>query len=248
MNLNGKTAIVTGASRGLGRATAISLAKEGANVVVNYRKAKNEAEKAVADIEKLGRKALAIQCDVSDVDEVAHLKDEAYKHFKTIDILINNAGTILRPAAWNQITEENIGKTIAVNLVGAINCIRAFAPGMVERKNGRIINITTTYSITGAAPVLVYTAAKAGITSLTYSMARELGPHGITVNAIAPGNFDTDLAKEAGDDVNNWAISTTPLGRLGKAEEIGEAAVFLAKADFITGHLLVIDGGQLLNM
>jgi 3-oxoacyl-[acyl-carrier protein] reductase len=170
------------------------------------------------------------------------------KTLGAIDILVNNAGVIVRPGAWDALKGTDLARTIDVNLKGAIHCIQRVTPGMITRNRGRIINLSTTYAATGPAPVLAYTAAKAGINTVTYGMARELGKHGITVNAVAPGNIDTDMTRAAGESATQWAISTTPLGRLGTPQEVAEAVVFLARAEFITGHILAVDGGQLLNM
>lgn len=247
-NLAKKVAFVTGASRGLGRATAIALAKAGADVLVGYYQSQDKAREVVELIRMIGRKSEAIQVDISDAKQVKNAATYIFRKYERVDILVNNAGVIIRPGDWRSLRGEALDRTIGVNLKGTIYCIQEFAPKMIENGWGRIINFTSTYAITGAAAVLAYTAAKAGVISITYAMARELGPHGITVNAIAPGNFDTDMARGAGEAVNKWAISTTPLGRLGKPEEIGEAVVFLVNAEFITGHILVVDGGHILNM
>jgi 3-oxoacyl-[acyl-carrier protein] reductase len=248
MDLNNKLALVTGSSRGLGRATALALAREGANVLINYLSRADKATEVVSAIREMGRESEAFRADVSDSRSVFQMADSIWAKYGSLDILVNNAGTIIRPGNWDVLEGAELGRTIDINLKGAIYCLQAFVPKMKEQQSGRIINVTSTYAITGATAVMAYTCAKAGIISLTYAMARELGQFGITVNAVAPGNFDTDLAKTSGDAVNEWAISTTPLGRLGHPEEIGEAVVYLAKADFVTGHVLVVDGGQLLNM
>lgn len=248
MDIKGKVAVVTGSSRGLGRATALALAKEGANVVINYLEQHGRAEEVVKAIQDMGNKSMAIQADVSKREDVNKMSKIVMENFGHIDILVNNAGIIARPADWQNISDEDLDHTLGVHLKGTINCIQAFAPSMIKNQAGRIINITTNYAITGAAAVIGYTAAKAGIISLTYGMAKELGAKGITVNAIAPGNFDTDMTQSAGQATIDWAVSTTPLGRLGRPEEIGEAVIYLVKSDFITGHILVVDGGQLLNI
>ena len=248
MDIKGKVALITGASRGLGRASALALAKEGANVVVNYLEQRDKAEGVVKLIREMGNKAIAVQADVSKSKDIIRMSKQVFDEFGQVDILLNNAGIIARPADWLNITDEELDRTIGVHLKGSINCIKAFAPSMIKNKIGRIINITSTYAITGASAVVGYTSAKAGIISLTYGMAKELGSSGITVNAIAPGNFDTDMTQSAGQGTIDWAVSTTPLGRLGRPEEIGEAVVYLVKSDFITGHVLVVDGGQLLNI
>lgn len=248
MDLNGKIALVTGSSRGLGRATAIALAGDGADVLVNYRTAADKAAEVVSTIRQMGRRAAAFKADVADPESVLEMADRVLTEYGCLDILVNNAGTIVRPAGWDVLRGANLDRTIDVNLKSTILCLQAFVPHMVERRFGRIVNVTSTYAMTGAAAVMAYTAAKAGIIALTYAMARELGQYGITVNAVAPGNFDTDLAKESGEAVNRWAVSTTPMGRLGRPEEIGEAVVYIVKSEFVTGHVLVVDGGHILNM
>ncbi len=161
-----------------------------------------------------------------------------------LSILVNNAGAIYRPGDWNKLNESDLGKTIDVNLKGPLSCIQAVAPLMLRQRFGRIVNVTSTYAILGASGVAAYTAAKAGVISLTKGFAKEFAPH-ITVNAVAPGNVDTDMTKASGDAVNDWAINTTPLQRLARPEEIAEAIAYLACADFVTAHVLVVDGGQM---
>lgn len=248
MDISGKIALVTGSSRGLGRTIALALAESGAHVLINYYKSRDKAEEVVDLIRKMGRTSEAFRADVTNSEAVGELAHSVLDKYRQVDILINNAGAIIRPGVWDILKNEQLDQTININLKSTMLCLQEFVPSMIENKLGRIVNITTTYAITGAAPILAYTASKAGIITITYAMARELGKHGITVNAVAPGNFDTDMTAQAGDAVNQWAISTTPLGRLGHPHEVGEAVVFLVRADFITGHVLVVDGGQLLNM
>jgi 3-oxoacyl-[acyl-carrier protein] reductase len=248
LKLQGRTAVVTGASRGLGRASAIELARAGANVVVNFRINNTAAYDTVRVIQQLGGQAISVQADVRSVDGLALLQQRAWEAFGPVSILVNNAGYIFRPAAWNTQSDDLVLRTIQLNLISTMTATRQFAPEMTAAGWGRIINVTSSYAITGAAAVAAYTAAKAGMISYTQAMARELSPQGVTVNAVAPGNIDTDLTRESGKEVNDWAISTTPLGRLGEPHEVGEAVQFLASADFITGHVLVVDGGQLLNV
>lgn len=248
LDLNGRVALVTGASRGLGRAMSIELAAAGAHVLVNYRQDEEAAKQTADEITALGAEASLIRADVGDAHDVEHLVAFIESRGLAVDILVNNGGTILRPGSWNEQSDEDLVRTVNMHLVGPIRLIRALAPHMIAQEFGRIVNITSTYAITGAAAVLSYTAAKAGLLSLTYAMARELGPHGITVNAIAPGNIDTALTNSAGEGVKEWAVSTTPLGRLGVPTEVAQALRYLMEADFVTGHVLVVDGGQLLNM
>lgn len=248
MEIKNKLALVTGSSRGLGKATALALAEAGADVIVNYVESKKEAEVVASMVRNHGRRSEAIQADVSKSQDVNKMATYIFDEYGPVDILVNNAGAIIRPGMWDVLKGEDFDLTFDLNLKGTIYCIQEFAPKMIDQRSGSIVNVTSTYAMTGAAAVLAYTSAKAGLISVTKSMARELGPHGITVNCVAPGNFDTDMATEAGDAINEWAISTTPLGRLGKPEEIGEAVVFLISSNFITGQTLIVDGGQILNM
>jgi 3-oxoacyl-[acyl-carrier protein] reductase len=248
MKLTDKTAVVTGASRGLGRATAIELARAGAKVVVNYRVNETAAKETARQVSELGAEAVIVQADVTSESAIENLYAQTIDAFGSADIVVNNAGYIFRPAGWDTQSEELIFRTLSLDLVSVMTMTKQFAPDMIRAGWGRIVNITSTYAMTGAAPVAAYTAAKAGVISYTYAMARELGAHGITVNAVAPGNIDTDLTRESGKEVNDWAVSTTPLGRLGKPSEVGEAVLYLVGADFVTGHVLTVDGGQLLNM
>ncbi|MGP4014650.1 SDR family NAD(P)-dependent oxidoreductase [Saccharopolyspora sp. 5N708] len=248
MNLIGRVALVTGGSRGIGRATALQLAKRGADVALLYLKDADSAEQVVTEIESLGRRGVAVRGDVAERDTFERLRDELTSSFGQVDILINNAGAILQPPAWDASGGDVTARTININLLSVINAIEVFAPPMVRSGWGRIVNITTTYSFNGSAPVLAYTAAKAGVNAVTTAMAAELGPSGVLVNAVAPGNVDTDMTRAAGKDVVDWAVGTTPVGRLGAPEEIAESVGFLVESDFICGHVLVVDGGQLLRI
>lgn len=248
LELQNKVAVVTGASRGIGKAIAISLAREGVAVVVNYLHSEEEAKRVVQDIKALGSEAISVQADVALLAEVQNLHTQALKEFGSVDILINNAGLLIRPPGWETLNEQDWQRMIDVNLKGVLNCILTFAPHMLDRRRGKIINVASVYGILGSAPVVAYSTAKAGVISLTKSFAKELAPY-VTVNAIAPGNIDTDLTKGSGQDVINSAIAATPLKRLGQPDEVASAVVFLAspKADFITGHTLVMDGGYMLK-
>jgi 3-oxoacyl-[acyl-carrier protein] reductase len=240
--------LVTGSSRGLGKAIALSLAEAGANVLVHCHKNVELANDVANDIRAKGRASSVFQADLTDNEQIYRLAQDVFSQYGHVDVLVNNAGSIPRPGNWDLLRDENLDKTINANLRSVIVVTQCFAPAMITKKSGRIINIASTYGIVGAAAVLAYTASKSGVITATYSLARELGKHGITVNAIAPGNFATDMATEAGEGFVAWVESTAPLGRLGRPEEIGEAAVFLARADYITGHVLVVDGGHILNM
>lgn len=248
MNLIGRVALVTGGSRGIGRATALRLAERGADVAVLYLNNADNAEQVVAEIESLGRRSVAIQGNVADHGTFERLRDDLTSSFGQVDILINNAGAILQPSGWDASERDVAARTIDVNLLSVINAIEVLAPPMVRSGWGRIVNITTTYSFNGSPSVLAYTAAKAGVNAVTTAMAAELAPHGVLVNAVAPGNIDTDMTRAAGEDVIDWAVGTTPVGRLGASEEVADSVSFLVESDFICGHILVVDGGQLLRI
>lgn len=176
------------------------------------------------------------------------LRGEILQHFGEVEILVNNAGAIIRPGDWDSQSEDDIRRTIDINLLSVILATRTFAPAMVERGCGRIVNLTSTYSFNGAAPVLAYTAAKAGVNAVTTGMASELGARGVLVNAVAPGNVNTTMTKSGGQELLDWTISTTPVGRLAEPIEIADAIAYLISSDYVCGHIFVIDGGQLLRI
>lgn len=244
MKLNDKVAIVTGASRGIGKATAILLAKEGASVVINYKAEKQKAEE-VGKI--IGSKlSLVVRADVSLEKEVKRLVDNTLHTFHRIDILVNNAGEILRPGDWTS-DVDTWKKTIDINLTSMWLMIKHVAPVM-QKNGGSIVNVTSVYGLLGAAPVLAYTVAKGGLITLTKSFAKELAPT-IRVNAVAPSNVMTDMTKGAGPDLIDLFIKQTPLKRIAEPEEIARAILFLATDDasYITGEVLVVDGGYSLK-
>lgn len=243
-----KLAIVTGGTRGIGRATSFELAKRGYRVIATYLNNSDSAASLRNQIHGIGGDCIIVQADAADPSSFVDIAKIAQKIGDPPSILVNNAGRIARPGNWDTQSDADILATINLNLSATIFSIRAFAPLMKAVGAGSIINLTSTYAFTGAAAVLAYTAAKQGIVSVTRSMARELGPHGVTVNAVAPGNIDTEMTQSAGQGVVEWAISTTPVGRLGRPDEVASAILFLAESPFITGHTLVVDGGQLLNM
>ncbi|WP_430497055.1 SDR family NAD(P)-dependent oxidoreductase [Micromonospora trifolii] len=248
MIIRGKTALVTGASRGIGAEVARMLAAEGARVAVSYNQSKDAAAKVRDGIVAAGGEARSYRADLAMADQAERLVSSVIDDFGQIDILVNNAGAILRPGNWDTQDLDRIDETLNLNLRAPLLMTRHAANGMSEAGAGVIINFSSTYGITGGAAVLAYTAAKSGVISMTYSMARELGPKGIRVNAVVPGNIDTDMTRGAGDQVVQWAINTTPLGRLGTVQEVASSVKFLIENDFISGHALVVDGGQILNM
>lgn len=243
-----KTALITGASRGIGRATALELAEADIDIVVNYHQSDKEAQKTVDEIVERGVDATALQADVAEWDEVVELVKEARSFGNSIDYLVNNAGAIIQPSAWDEIDQETWQRTLNVNLIGAFNCIREIAPGMVDNGMGKIVNVTSTYAMMGASPVIAYTAAKAGVITLTKSFATTFAPE-VSINAIAFGNIDTEMTRSAGEDVIKQVIDQTPMDRLGDPEEAAEAIHFLLSdtSDFITGETLIMDGGHRLH-
>lgn len=242
MNLTDKVALVTGAGRGLGRAIAVELAKAGAKIAINYIDNKEDAEETLRLVNEHSSGGI-FNADVSQPSEVQRMVEQIVAEYGRIDVLVNNAGVILRPGNWDQQSDEDMARTIDVNLKGQLNCIRAIAPIMQNNKSGRIINIASTNGQTGTPAILAYSAAKAGVINATLAMAKALANDGVTVNAVSPGVFDTDMTHDAGEELVKWTIDNTPLGRLGEPREIGEAVKFLAESDFITGHVLVVDGG-----
>lgn len=245
MKLENKVAVITGSSRGIGKAVAILLAKEGAKVVINCKDHVDEAKEVVNAIGEDG--AFFIQADVSEENDVKRLVSETIKKFGKIDILVNNAGIIFREGNWE--SNKDIWRaTLDINLTSAWLMIREVAPIMLERKIGSIVNISSIYGFLGAASVLAYSSAKGGIITMTKAMAKDLAPN-IRINAVAPGNVMTDMTKEAGEDVIKFFNEQTPLKRSAEPEEIAKAVLFLASDDasFITGELLIVDGGYSLR-
>lgn len=242
MSLNGKTALVTGASRGIGRAIALRLAEDGANVAVIYAGSADKAEAVVNEITALGVNAKAYQCNVADSAAVNETVKAVTNDLGKIDILVNNAG-ITRDGLMLRMKDEDFDAVLDTNLKGAFNMIRACYSGFIRKKSGRIINISSVSGIMGNAGQANYSASKAGAIGLTKSVARELASRGITCNAVAPGFIQTDMTENLGD--NNPLLNSIPLGRMGKPEDIAAAVAFLASdsAAYITGEVLKVDGG-----
>ena len=245
--LTGKNALVTGASRGIGRAIALKLASEGANVAIVYAGNQAAAEETKALALENGVKADCYGCDVSDFDKVAQLVATVKEEFGGIDILVNNAG-INRDKLAMQMKEADFDDVIATNLKGAFNTIRQVYPLMVRKRSGRILNISSVAGVCGNAGQANYSAAKAGMIGLTKSIAKEVASRGITCNAIAPGFIATDMTDALPEKVREGALSTIPMRRMGTPEEIAQVAAFLVSdaASYITGAVLQVDGG--LNM
>lgn len=245
--LKGKTAVITGASRGIGRAIALKLAKHGANVVVNYRNSVEAVAQVVKEIEALGVKVLAIQADISIYSDVENMIKKCVEEFGSIDILVNNAG-ITKDGLLMRMKEEDFDSVIDINLKGAFNCTRHVAAIMLKQRSGRIINISSVTGITGNAGQVNYSAAKAGIIGMTKSVAREFGSRGVTCNAVAPGYIQTDMTEALPAKVKDAMMGTIPLKRLGSPEDVTNVVAFLAtdEAAYITGQVINVDGGMVM--
>lgn len=245
LELEGRTAIVTGGSLGIGRAIALGLAKAGANVALNYRRHDTEARAVAEEVDALGRKGLAVQADVASFDHAQAMVETVVGELGGVHILVNNAGINRDGVIW-KMTEEMWDQVIATDLKGYFNYIRAVAPLMREQKWGRIVNITSINGLRGKFGQSNYSAAKAGIIGLTKAVARELGRSKVTVNAVAPGLIETDMMKDAPEDVKKRALAETVLEQLGQPEDVADLVAFLAseRARHVTGEVIRVDGGQ----
>tara|TARA_B100000700_G_scaffold328672_1_gene447290 strand:- start:2007 stop:2759 length:753 start_codon:yes stop_codon:yes gene_type:complete len=244
--LNGQTAIVTGASRGIGASIACSLAKAGAEVVINFANSEEKANELVSKIEKEGGKAYALKADVSNEKEVNELIEKVLSRNKSIDILVNNAG-ITNDGLLMRMKREDWEKVINLNLSGVFLCTKAVSRTMLKQKKGRIINITSVVGLIGNAGQSNYSAAKAGVIGFTKSVAREFASRGVTVNAVAPGFINTEMTKDLDE---NTYLSAIPLGKFGSPEHVAGTVRFLAAdpaSEYITGQTINIDGGMVMN-
>lgn len=243
--LENKVALVTGASRGIGREIAKTLAMNGAFVIVNYNGSKERADETVEEIRANGGSAAAFQCNVSDFAQTEAMVKELVAAYNHIDILVNNAG-ITRDGLIMKMSEEDFDKVIETNLKGTFNTIRHLTRQMLKQKSGRIINISSVSGVLGNAGQANYAASKAGVIGLTKTMARELASRGITVNAVAPGFIDTDMTSVLSESVKEAAVAQIPLGHFGSPKDVAETVAFLAsdKAGYITGQVIHVDGGM----
>ena len=247
MLLDGKTALVTGASRGIGRTIALRLAAEGARVAINYAGNVKAAEEVKAAIEAAGGTAILCRADVADSAAVEAMVADVAKEFGAIDILVNNAG-ITRDTLLMRMKDEDFAKVLDTNLKGVFYCTKAVAKLMMKKRAGRIINMASVVGLVGNAGQTNYAAAKAGVIGFSKSAAKELASRGITVNAVAPGFIGTDMTADLPESVKEKALSDIPLGRAGQPEDVANAVLFLAsdQASYITGQVVNVDGGMVM--
>lgn len=243
---NAKSAIVTGSSKGIGRAIVEKLASDGYNVVINYLSSKEEANLVVSYIEATyDVRAIAIRADVSVTADVQNLISKTLQAFGKISVLVNNAGILPLPQFWADLSKEKWTQTLDVNLYGTLTCIQHVVPHMKAAGQGDIVNISSTFGIEGSPYVLAYAISKAGLITLTKSLAKVLAPE-ITINSIAPSNIDTEMTRNAGDEFVQKVIADTPLQRLGSSAEVANAVSYLCSGGYITGQTLIVDGGYTL--
>ena len=247
MLLDGKTALVTGASRGIGRAIALCLAAEGARVAINYAGNVKAAEEVKAIIEAAGGTAILCQADIADSAAVEAMIADVVKEFGTIDILVNNAG-ITRDTLLMRMKDEDFAKVLDTNLKGVFYCTKAVSKLMMKKRSGRIVNMASVVGLVGNAGQTNYAAAKAGVIGFSKSAAKELASRGITVNVVAPGFIGTDMTAGLPESVKEKMLQDIPLGRMGEPEDVANAVLFLAsdQASYITGQVVNVDGGMVM--
>ena len=245
--LKGKNVIVTGATRGIGREIALTLAKNGANIAMNYRNLNSEVEDLINEIKSFGVDALAIKCDVSITEEVDNFVKEVKSHYNTIDVLVNNAG-ITKDGLIIRMKEEDFDDVLDVNLKGTFNTTKSVSSIMVRQKYGKIINISSVVGIAGNAGQCNYAASKAGVIGFSKSVARELASRNINVNVVAPGYINTDMTKNLPDKVKEEIIKSIPMKKIGDPKEVANLVLFLSSnlSDYITGQVINVDGGMVM--
>ena len=245
--LKNKIALITGAGRGIGRAIAIALAKEGAEVVINYNGSEAKADEVKHEIVEKGGCAQCMQCNVADYEGCEAFIKAVIEQFGRIDILVNNAG-ITKDGLLMKMSEEDFDKVLDTNLKGTFHTIRAALRQMIRQRSGRIINMASVVGVSGNAGQANYAASKAGVIGLTKTAAREVASRGITVNAVAPGFIETDMTEVLPEKIKEASAAQIPLGKFGKAEDVANAVAFLASEDagYITGQVLHVDGGMVM--
>ena len=244
MQLKGRTALVTGASRGIGRAIALALAEEGADVAVNFVSSEASAKQVIEQIQKMGRRAMLAQADVADYPDTYRMAQDVLREFGHLDILVNNAG-ITSDKTFTKMDHASWKRVVDINLGGVFNCTKVFVDQMLKQKYGRVVNITSVIGQIGNFGQANYAASKAGVAALTKSLAKELASKNITVNAVAPGFTETDMVNAIPEKVKQRLLDQIPMKRFGKSEEVARACVYLCSADgdYITGAELSINGG-----
>lgn len=247
MKLTGKTAIVTGGARGIGRAIAMTLAAAGANIIINYSSSSKAAEEVVEEAKKLGVSALAFKADVSKDEEIENLVKQVLNDFGSIDILVNNAG-ITRDNLLIRMSEKDFMDVIDTNLKGAFICTKHVSKVMMKQRSGKIINIASVVGVMGNAGQSNYSASKAGLIGFTKSIAKEIAKRGINVNAVAPGFIQTDMTASLPDKVKEEFLKGIPLSRAGMPQDVANAVLFLSSeySDYVTGQVIHIDGGMVM--
>lgn len=245
--LKGKCAIVTGSSRGIGKAIAKKLASQGVNIVLNYRSSDEEALEVENELKEYGVEVLKVKADISKLNEVEHLIKAAKEKFNKIDIMVNNAGVTIDNLLI-RMKEEDFDNVINVNLKGVFNCLKVITPVMLRQRCGAIINISSVVGLTGNAGQVNYAASKAGVIGMTKSLAKELGSRGITVNAVAPGFIETDMTHDLNEEYRKKIQQEIPLKRFGTADDVADVVSFLAGDDakYITGQVIHVDGGMVM--
>lgn len=245
--LKGKNAIITGASRGIGREIALTLAENGANIVINYRNYNNEIEALVKDIEAKCVKIVTVKCDVSNFEEVENLISEAKEKLGSIDILVNNAG-ITKDGLLMRMKQEDFESVLDVNLKGVFNTTKLITPIMMKQRTGKIINISSVVGLVGNAGQCNYAASKAGVIGFSKSIARELAPRGVNINVVAPGYIDTDMTNGLSDKVKESILQTIPMKKMGSTKDVANLVLFLSSglSDYITGQVINVDGGMVM--
>lgn len=242
--LTEKIALVTGASRGIGKAIAMELAERGATVIVNYSGSEEKAQQTVSEIKKNGGEAVAVKCDVADFAACEKLAKDVIGLYGRLDILVNNAG-ITRDGLIMKMSEQDFDSVMDTNLKGTYNMIRHFSRWFLKQKSGRIINIASVSGVIGNAGQANYSASKAGVIGLTRAVARELSGRGICINAVAPGFIDTDMTRQMSEDAKKGIEAMIPMGHMGKPEDVARLVGFLAdEAEYITGQVICVDGGM----